>query len=62
MFLPFKKIFKEYVLPERISYNDPSDQVVVIVFKFLEKLFIGGGQRTTVREVQLGENLKLWIY
>lgn len=34
-------------------------QVLFIVFKFLEVLFIGVRQRKTPREDQLGENSKL---
>lgn len=33
--------------------------VLVIVFIFLEILFIRGGQRKTVGAAQVGENLKL---
>lgn len=54
MFLPFKTILKEYVLPKRIIYTDASDHAGN------ERLFIGGGQRKTLGEAQLGENSKLW--
>lgn len=61
MFLPFKTVLKEYVLPKRIIYTDASDHAGDgYCLQILQRLFIEGGQRKTLGEAQLGENSKLW--
>lgn len=61
MFLPFKTILKEYVLPERMIYTDASVHAGAgYCLHDLGKIVHGGGQRKTLGEAQRGENFKLW--
>lgn len=58
MFLPQTNL-EMYYQKESIALMQVIVCVLVIVFIFLEILFIRGGQRKTVRAAQVGENLKL---
>lgn len=59
MYLPQTNL-EMYYQKESIALMQVIVCVLVIVFIFLERFFIRGGQRKTVGAAQVGENVKLW--